>query len=338
MAAELFYLPFPVAFTANGLPAAGAELNFYLTGTLTRTDVYTTSGLVTAHANPVVANGAGRFPTIYTSDAVNYRLIIKDAAGNTLDDIDPYIPGAAGSPGTPGANAATPVWTIATGAAGTNVVVTGTYPTQTITIPRGTPGSGVLGDADYGDITVTGVGTVMTIDPSAVTLAKMANMATASFIARNTAAVGVPEVVPAATARTMLSINNTDNTSDVNKPVSTAQQTALDLKSNIIPREQAVASSATVTPTFLNDQVNITAQAAALNLANPTGTAVPNHGIVIRIKDDGVLARAITYGAQYRALGTTLPTTTVLGKTMYLGMIFNSASTTWDVVSVAQQA
>jgi hypothetical protein len=100
---------------------------------------------------------------------------------------------------------------------------------------------------------------------------------------------------------------------------------------------QSVASSATVTPTFADDQVNITAQAAGLTLANPTGTAQDGHGISIRIKDNGT-ARSIGYGTQYRAIGVTLPTTTVISKTLYLGMIFNAAETKWDVVAVAQEA
>lgn len=100
---------------------------------------------------------------------------------------------------------------------------------------------------------------------------------------------------------------------------------------------QSVASAATVTPTFSNDQVNITAQAVALALANPTGTAIDGLGISIRIKDDGT-ARAITYGTQYRAVGVTLPTTTVVSKTLYLGMVYNAADTKWDVVAVAQEA
>jgi hypothetical protein len=107
------------------------------------------------------------------------------------------------------------------------------------------------------------------------------------------------------------------------------------------PSIQSVASSATVTPTFADDQVNITAQAAALNLANPTGTAVDGWGIAIRIKDNGT-ARAISYnggsGSQYRAIGVTLPTTTAISKTLYLGMVFNNADTKWDVVAVAQEA
>lgn len=98
---------------------------------------------------------------------------------------------------------------------------------------------------------------------------------------------------------------------------------------------QAVASSATVTPTFLNDIVTVTAQAVSLTLANPTGTAKNGWGIVIRIKDNGT-ARAISYGTQYRAaVGVTLPTTTVVGQTIYMCMIFNSTDTRWDVLSVA---
>lgn len=100
---------------------------------------------------------------------------------------------------------------------------------------------------------------------------------------------------------------------------------------------QSVTSAATVTPTFANDQVNITAQAAALTLANPTGTAVDGWGLSIRIKDNGT-ARSITFGSQYRALGVTLPTTTVISKTLYLGLVFNNADTKWDVVAVAQEA
>lgn len=103
------------------------------------------------------------------------------------------------------------------------------------------------------------------------------------------------------------------------------------------PSIQSVSSSATVTPTFSDDMVKITAQAAGLTLANPTGTAVPGWGMAIRIKDNGT-ARSITFGSQYRAIGVTLPTTTVISKTLYLGLIYNSDDTKWDVVAVAQEA
>jgi hypothetical protein len=114
-------------------------------------------------------------------------------------------------------------------------------------------------------------------------------------------------------------------------------QAALDLKQARTPAVQTVTSASTVTPTFSNDIVDITALAAACQLLNPTGTAIANLGMVVRIKDNGT-ARALTYDTQYRAVGVTLPTTTVISKTVYLGMIWNGNATKWDVVSVGQEA
>jgi len=71
---------------------------------------------------------------------------------------------------------------------------------------------GSLSDGDKGDITVSSSGSVWTIDSGVVTLAKMANMATASLIGRSTAGTGVPEVLSASTAKTLLSLNNVENT------------------------------------------------------------------------------------------------------------------------------
>lgn len=68
-----------------------------------------------------------------------------------------------------------------------------------------------LSDGDKGDIVVSGSGATWTIDTAAVSLAKMANMATASFIGRNTAATGVPEVLSIATVKTMLGLTGTNS-------------------------------------------------------------------------------------------------------------------------------
>ena len=106
---------------------------------------------------------------------------------------------------------------------------------------------------------------------------------------------------------------------------------------SIVPNVQAITSSATVTPVYGNDLVVITAQAAALTLANPSGTWVQGKDLVIRIKDNAS-PRAITYGPKYRAIGVTLPTTTVASKTTYLGIIYNSTDDTFDVIGVTTQA
>lgn len=111
----------------------------------------------------------------------------------------------------------------------------------------------------------------------------------------------------------------------------TGDQTFLDA------RVQSVTSSATVTPVSTNDLVKITAQAVGLTLANPTGTFTEGQALMIRIKDNGT-ARTIAFDTNYRAIGVTLPTTTVISKTMYLGIIYNSTDAKWDIVGYNIQA
>ena len=119
--------------------------------------------------------------------------------------------------------------------------------------------------------------------------------------------------------------------------LSSADWSTFNSKADINPRTQTVASSATVTPTSANDLVVITAQAAGLTIANPTGTMVQGQALMIRIKDNGT-ARSIAFGTNYRALGITLPTTTVISKTLYLGCIWNATDTKFDVVGLNQEA
>jgi hypothetical protein len=66
-------------------------------------------------------------------------------------------------------------------------------------------------DGDKGDITVSGAGGTWTIDNNAVTLAKMADMATASLIYRTTAGTGDPEVNTLATLKTDLGLTGTNS-------------------------------------------------------------------------------------------------------------------------------
>ena len=58
--------------------------------------------------------------------------------------------------------------------------------------------------------------------------------------------------------------------------------------------------------------------------------------LVIRIKDSGT-ARALTYDTQFRGIVGTLPNTTVISKTLYMGFIYNSNDTKWDLVAFAQE-
>ena len=104
------------------------------------------------------------------------------------------------------------------------------------------------------------------------------------------------------------------------------------------PRIGTTASSATPTPSAnTDDQYNVTALAAGATFAAPSGTPTDGQKLTLRIKDNGT-ARTLAFNAIYRAIGVTLPTTTVISKTIYIGCIYNAADTKWDVVSVAQEA
>jgi len=106
----------------------------------------------------------------------------------------------------------------------------------------------------------------------------------------------------------------------------------------VTPRIGSTASSTTPAPDGdNNDQYEVTALAAGATFGAPTGTPTDGQKLLIRIKDNGT-ARSLAWNAIYRVVGTTLPTTTVISKTLYLGCIYNGADSVWDVVAVAQQA
>ncbi|MFN4201890.1 MAG: hypothetical protein ACK4GM_02395 [Tabrizicola sp.] len=77
-------------------------------------------------------------------------------------------------------------------------------------------GGGGISDGDKGDITVSGSGTVWTIDAGAVTLGKLADITTDSFLGRDSAGTGAPEVLTPTQARAILNVADgaTANASD----------------------------------------------------------------------------------------------------------------------------
>jgi len=107
---------------------------------------------------------------------------------------------------------------------------------------------------------------------------------------------------------------------------------------NHYSRTNGTASSATPTPNAdTTDVYYITAQAEAATFGAPTGTPHNGQKLIIRILDNGT-ARALAWNAIYASRGATLPATTVLGKTHYVGLIYNSNTTTWDCVAATVEA
>jgi hypothetical protein len=212
-----------------------------------------------------------------------------------------------------------------------------------------------------------GIGTV---GDGSITNVKLANVATATIKGRATSGTGSPEDLTVTQVKTLLSLNNVNNTADASKTFTASQisnfnsavdalvpirnfddlyfqgdgiTTAYtvikaDVATKVNPRVLSVTSSATVTPNAdTYDGVSITAQAVGLTLANWIGTPLNMQAMIIRINDNGS-AQSITYGSQYRALGVTLPTTTVANKTLYLACIWNSLASKIDVIGTPVQA
>ena len=102
-------------------------------------------------------------------------------------------------------------------------------------------------------------------------------------------------------------------------------------------RVTSITSSATPAPDVdTTDLYLITALAEAAVFGVPTGTPVQGQKLIIRIKDNAT-AHALSWNAIYRVIGTTLPLTTVISKTLYLGFIYNSTDTKWDLLAVGQE-
>lgn len=128
-----------------------------------------------------------------------------------------------------------------------------------------------------------------------------------------------------------------NNLNGINGLVTSAGTATLTNK-RINPRVSSAASAASITPDVASfDQYALTAQAAALAINAPTGTPVDGTKLIFRLLDNGT-ARALTWNATYTAIGVTLPTTTVINKTTYVGCIYNANNTRWDVIAVTTQA
>ena len=98
----------------------------------------------------------------------------------------------------------------------------------------------------------------------------------------------------------------------------------------------SVASSATITPS--SQVYNVIALAVPATVAVPSLAANDGQACIIRIMDNGT-ARALTFAAGYSNVsGLDTPTTTVASKLLTIGVIYNSATSKWEIQGINQQA
>lgn len=105
----------------------------------------------------------------------------------------------------------------------------------------------------------------------------------------------------------------------------------------VLPRVGSTTSTATPSISCDSyDHYSITSLAAAITSVTITGTPNNFQKLIIRIKDNGT-ARAIAWGSQFEAKGLSLPTTTVISKVLTVGFIYDSVTSKWGCVAVAQE-
>jgi len=106
----------------------------------------------------------------------------------------------------------------------------------------------------------------------------------------------------------------------------------------IDPRDVTATTATSLTPDVsVGDIYCYTALASGLTINAPIGTPTNGDKLIFRLLDDGT-GRALTWNGTYTAIGVTLPTTTTANKTTYVGCIYNSNNTRWDVIAVTTQA
>ena len=145
----------------------------------------------------------------------------------------------------------------------------------------------------------------------------------------------------------VLDADDIDDTTTSNKFATTAELSQISTNTSDISNNTAsidrlngsatVSSTATLTPDINSNSLEqITAQSTGLTVAAPTGTPFLGQKLVINITDNGT-ARAISWNAIYNVVGVTLPVTTTISKSLYVGCIYNSNTSNWDVVAVKEE-
>lgn len=76
-------VPQQVFLDNSGNPLSAGKVYTYLAGTTTPATTYSDSGLTTPNANPIILSSAGR-ATIYLSQSVNYKFVVKTSADATV--------------------------------------------------------------------------------------------------------------------------------------------------------------------------------------------------------------------------------------------------------------
>lgn len=102
---------------------------------------------------------------------------------------------------------------------------------------------------------------------------------------------------------------------------------------NLVQSVASADGSGHVTPT--SQAFRVTALSVAATIQTPSFT--PQDGMTgeLRIYDDGV-AQGLTWASGWKAIGVTLPNTTVVGQFLYISYEYSAVDSKWHVLGVAR--
>lgn len=144
-------------------------------------------------------------------------------------------------------------------------------------------------------------------------------------------------------------LGNVDDTSDADKPLSTATAAALNLKQGkeagkglssndytnadktkleavkLNPEVVSAIVGGSITPGPKTDEIRPQTLVASLNINNPTSNPEDGFGFIVELLDDGV-KRGLTWGSKFASRYHTLPVETVPGKFMLLGFKYEAST------------